>query len=105
MSRYIRLAENGNLPRNNAPRLSTASSGMTSTERGACCASSDSCLHPVSLYAAGAPWWLVAGRLGASEAGEDVVASPGAAADCWRWDGMWSCRIIMDRTDARREAG
>ena len=54
-SRHIRLAENGNLPRNNAPRLSTASPGMTSTARGACRASSDSCLHPGSLCAAGAP--------------------------------------------------
>ena len=35
MSRYILLAENGNLPRNNAPRLSTVSPGMTSTARGA----------------------------------------------------------------------
>ena len=77
-SRYIRLAENGNLPRNNAPQLSTASPGMTSTARGACRASSDSRLHPGSLCAAGAPWcsWRAAwalpkrgGRRGYSNAG------------------------------------
>ena len=54
-SRYILLAENGNLPRNNAPRLSTASPDVTSAARGPCRASSESRLHPGSLCAAGVP--------------------------------------------------
>ena len=68
-SRFIRLAENGNLPRNNAPRLSTASPGVTSTSRGACRASSDSCLHPGSPLCRWGPLVLVAGHLGLSGLG------------------------------------
>ena len=91
-SRYIRLAENGNLPRNNAPRLSTASPGMTSTARVACRASSDSCFHPGSLCAAGAPGgsWPGGGCGGCSRrsaAGAEPVAGHGTCsgdprADC-----------------------
>jgi hypothetical protein len=70
-SRYIRLAENGNLPRNNAPRLSTlASPRMTSTARGACRASSDSASTQALC---GAPLVLVAGHLGAFGAGERMM--------------------------------
>ena len=108
-SRYILLAENGNLPRNNAPPLSTASPGMTSTARGACRASSDSRLHPGSLCAAaflvrpgGAPeafpgqggWWLprrqgggLLGRGCSSALGEATLATVHADAPhlerCW----------------------
>jgi hypothetical protein len=64
-SRHIRLAENGNLPRNNAPRLSTASPGVTSTARGACRASSDSSPRRLPLCRC-RPLVLVAGHLGLS---------------------------------------